>query len=48
MCLMSCLGINAPCIIGEMWFFGGMWFLKDIISDIITWFQLPITLANLK
>ena len=48
MLIMGCLAINAPCIVGGMWFFGGMWFLKDIISDIVTWFQCPITLANLK
>ena len=48
MVIMGCLGINAPCIIGGMWTFGLIWLLKDIVSDIATWFQLPITLANLK
>ena len=46
--LMCCLGVNAPCIVTIMWASGGIWFIKDILSDIVTWFQLPITLANLK
>ena len=48
MLIMGCLGVNAPCIIGGMWFFGCMWFIKDVVSDIATWFQCPITMANLK
>ena len=48
MLIMGCLGINAPCIIFGMYLLGGMWLFKDIISDIVTWFQCPITLANLK
>ena len=48
MLIMTCLGVNTPCIVIGMWVLGVTWVLKDIASNIVTWFQLPITLVNLK